>query len=186
MKLPKRLSFKISALIIGIVLLNYSCNSSTDTVEENEDVAESVPTETIKTENKSSSIEDLVNAKDESKLNESQLIVQGLIEACVSGDYATAASFIMYRGKDETRMGYDSFNYENANEANTVKVTCEVVLSWLGSSESYEFISFQEEETEFGLQYVVEVLFTKEKLGIERHFFYLMDTPKGKLLVNMV
>ena len=83
-------------------------------------------------------------------------------------------------------MGYDSFNYENANEANTVKVTCEVILSWLGSSESYEFISFQEEETEFGPQYVVELLFTKEKLGIERHFFYLMDTPKGKLLVNMV
>ena len=182
----KRLPIKITALMMGIVLLNYSCNSSTDTVDENIDVVESFPTETINAENKSSLIEDLVNAKDETKLNESQLKVQGLIEACVSGDYATASSFIMYRGKDETRMGYDSFNYENANEANTVKVTCEVILSWLGSSESYEFISFQEEETEFGPQYVVELLFTKEKLGIERHFFYLMDTPKGKLLVNMV
>ena len=186
MKLPKRLSFKTTALMMGFVLLNYSCNSSADSVEENIEVVESIPTETIKNENKPSSIEDLVKAKDETKLNESQLRVQELIEACVSGDYTSAASFIMYRGKDESRMGYDSFNYENANEANTVEVTCEVIVTWLGSSKSYEFISFQEEETEFGLQYVVEVLFTKEKIGIERHFFSLMDTPKGKLLVNMV
>lgn len=173
-------------LIVGLLFISYSCNSSTNSVNEEEAATEETVADSVTVDTKPKSIADLVNTKDETKLNESQLKVQGLLEACVANDYASAASFIMYRGKDEARMGYDSFDYNNANEANTVKVTCDVIVAWLGTSQSYEFISFQEEETEFGLQYVVEVMFKKEKIGIERHFFYLMDTPKGKLLVNMV
>lgn len=181
-----RFFFSPMLLIVGLLFISISCNSSSEPANEKTEVGDEVVEDSVKAEVKTNSIEDLVNTKDETKLNESQVKVQGLLEACVAGDYATAATFIMYRGKDETRMGYDSFDYNNANEANTVKVTCDVIVSWLGSSQSYEFISYQEEETEFGLQYVVEVMFKKEKLGIERHFFYLMDTPKGKLLVNMV
>ena len=129
---------------------------------------------------------DLVTAKDQSKLNPAQLNVQKLLMSCVTKDYNIAASLIMYRGTDQSRIGKDTFKYSNPNEANTVNVTCEVINNWLGSSKSYEFISYKQEQTEYGMQYVVEVLFSKQKIGIERHFFYLMDSPKGLILVNMI
>lgn len=136
--------------------------------------------------NENNKVEQLVGLKDQSKLNTAQLQVQKLLESCVMNNYEVAAKTIMYRGKDQSRMGNDFFNNANPQEANTVKVTCDVIKQWLGESENYEFISYQEVETDMGPQHVVEVMFKKAKLGVNRHFFYLMDTPKGMLLVNMI
>ncbi len=178
--------------LLGSVLL-IACNSSNDSKSIENTGIDSVKVEAadevvelVETADESVKAESLVQNMDASKLNPSQLAVQKLLTSCVSGQYAEAAKVIMYRGGDQSRLGLDSFNYQNENEANTVKVTCEVITSWLGASQSYEFISFQEEETEFGTQNVVEIMFKKEKLGVERHFFYLMETPKGMMLVNMI
>ena len=178
--------------LLGSVLL-IACNSSNDSKSIENTGVDSVKVEAadevvelVETADESVKAESLVQNMDASKLNPSQLAVQKLLTSCVSGQYAEAAKVIMYRGGDQNRLGLDSFNYQNENEANTVKVTCEVITSWLGASQSYEFISFQEEETEFGTQNVVEIMFKKEKLGVERHFFYLMETPKGMMLVNMI
>ncbi len=191
MKLQQMLNKKTVAIVL-IALLLGSCNSnsrdskSNDATNESDSTALSSTTsqeESLVSENKA---ESLVKSKDQSKLNESQLSVQRLLASCVAGNYDEAAKFILYRGADQSRVGLDFFNNANAQEANTVKVTCDVIVSWLGTSQSYEFISYQEEESEYGLLYVIEVMFKKEKLGVERHFFHLMDTPKGKLLVNMI
>lgn len=175
----------ISILLFLFILVS-ACNTGTKNDEGIAEKGDASPDSVLTDKVPASNAESLVESKDQSKLNECQLNVQQILASCVANDYATVANLIMYRGADKSRMGFDSFNMENKSEAETVRVTCEVISAWLGSSKSYEFISFEEEETEFGLQYVVEVMFKKEKLGLERHFFYLMDSPKGKLLVNMV
>lgn len=177
---------KISVLFSVFFITMNACKDKNNT-EESIAVEEKV--EEITSEKTDVSVEEnaenLVELKDQSKLNPAQLQIQKLLENCVKNNYAAAAKLIMYRGKDESRKGQDAFNNDNPQEANTVKVTCDVIKNWLGESENYEFISYQEIESEFGPQQVVEVMFKKEKLGVSRHFFYLMDTPKGMLLVNM-
>ena len=179
--------FKIS-IFISIFLISLSaCKDKNNT--ENRD-AEVEKVEEVSPQNSNESVEEnaeqLVDLKDQSKLNPAQIQVQKLLQSCVKNNYEAAAKTIMYRGKDEKRVGVDSFNYLNANEANTVKITCEVLKGWLGESKNYEFISYQEVETDYGPQHVVEIMFKKEKLGVNRHFFYLVDSPKGMLLVNML
>lgn len=177
------------SLLVFSVLL-FSCKQNEGTEAENISNLDSTNVENLGiVENNyegSDRAEFLVEQKDDSKLNAAQLQVQKLLVSCVKSDYASAAKTIMYRGNDASRAGKDYFRYENPNEANTVKVTCEVIEAWLGSSESYEFISYKEEQTEMGKQYLVEVLFTKEKLGIERHFFVLAESASGLLLVNLI
>ena len=178
-------------LLLGFVFSSFACNNKNT---ENRDIEPKVEdandildlnVSKIQVE-QSSNAEILVHAMDVSKLNDCQKNVQQLLRGCVDENYFAAAKVIMYRGTDERRNGQDSFNFSNASEANTVKVTCDVISALLGESKSYKFITYQEEETEFGMQYVVEVLFTQEKLGVKRHLFYFMDTPKGKLLINMI
>jgi hypothetical protein len=178
-------------LLLVVVFSSFACNNKNPENRDNEPKVEGandivdLNVSSIQDE-QSSNAEILVDAMDVSKLNDCQKNVQQLLGSCVDENYSAAAKVIMYRGSDERRNGQDSFNLLNASEANTVKVTCDVISAWLGESKSYEFITYQEEETEFGMQYVVEVLFTQEKLGVKRHLFYFMDTPKGKLLVNMI
>ena len=178
-------------LLLVVAFSSFACNSNITEnhpnepkVEDANDIVDS-NVSSIQ-DQQSSNAEKLVHAMDVSKLNDCQKNVQQLLRACVDENYFAAAKVIMYRGTDERRNGQDSFNFSNASEANTVKVTCDVISAWLGESKSYKFITYQEEETEFGMQYVVEVLFTQEKLGVKRHLFYFMDTPKGKLLINMI
>lgn len=179
--------------VLSIILLIGCKNSNTSDSADNQDLSDSTKVnvndfyDSLDQDNSTAfNAESLVQTKNTSKLNPAQLSVQKLLETCVQGKYSEAAKFIMYRGKDESRMGQDSFNYSNPNEASTVQITCEVIVAWLGTSKSYEFISYQEEETDFGTQYIVELMFQKEKLGVERHFFYLMNTQKGMMLVNMI
>jgi hypothetical protein len=186
--------FKMAGQSLLFILILTGCNdSNSSTSDDNKDVIDTSKIDIIDAEvqlpvvkNDDLNAENLVNTKDASKLNAAQMSIQKLLESCVKDKYDEAAKVIMYRGADESRMGQDSFNYLNANEANTVRVTCEVIKSWLGASQSYDFISYQEEESEFGMQYAVEIMFKKEKLGVERHFFYLMNTPKGMMLVDMI
>ncbi|MCB0510534.1 MAG: hypothetical protein KDC82_07195 [Bacteroidetes bacterium] len=179
----------VPSLLVFSALL-FSCKQNGETEVENISNVDSTNVENLEIiENDlvdGDRAELLVEQKDDSKLNPAQLQIQRLLESCAKGDYASAAKTIMYRGKDTARAGKDYFRYENANEANTVKVTCDVIKAWLGSSASYEFISYKEEQTDLGLQHQVEVLFTKEKIGIERHFFILVQSPEGLLLVNMI
>jgi hypothetical protein len=179
----------ISPLIL-MMLLMVSCKEEDSANNEN---SEEVSTDSLNLFNSDQATfsnetyaADLVSSKDQSKLNLAQLNVQKLLTSCVTNEFSIAASLIMYRGTDQSRLGNDSFKYSNPNEANTVNVTCEVINNWLGSSKSYDFISYKEEPSEYGPQYIVEVLFSKQKIGIERHFFYLMDSPKGLILVNMI
>ncbi len=176
--------------LLNLVFL-FSCDRSNKKSEEKNKKFSSIDSTNISNELSDEEInktaESLVKGKDDSKLNEAQLQVQKLLESCVENDYAKAASTIMYRGKDQSRIGKDSFNYSSTNEAETVKITCEVIKKWLGTSEAYDFVSYKEKPSDFGLEYVVEVMFKKTKLGVNRHFFYLIKTPnKGMLLVNMV
>lgn len=169
---------------ITLVLFSACKQKNAEEVNEVEEVATDDANEQAIQDN--GKVEKLVELKDQSKLNPAQLQVQKLLESCVKNNYEVASKTIMYRGKDESRVGKDFFNYANPQEANTVRVTCDVIKQWLGESENYEFISYQEVETEVGLQHVVEIMFKKTKLGVGRHFFYLIETPKGMLLVNMV
>jgi hypothetical protein len=175
------------------MVLFFSCNEVNESKESNASKENQNPIDSSDLKVPSSnSLSSKDNAKamisdiDESKLNLAQNNVQKLLASCVVKDFQTAASLIMYRGTEQSRVGKDSFNYANPKEANTVNVTCEVINNWLDASQSYEFISYNEELTEYGKQYIVEILFSKQKLGIERHFFYLMDSPKGLILVNMI
>jgi len=179
----------ISPLILMMLLL-VACNEGDSAKNENSDGVSKDSLILLNTDQTPPSSDtnaaDLVSSMDQSKLNLAQLNVQKLLMSCVTKDYSTAASLIMYRGTDQSRLGNDSFKYSNPKEANTVNVTCDVINNWLGSSKSYDFISYKEEPSEYGPQYIVEVLFSKQKIGIERHFFYLMDSPKGLILVNMI
>ena len=190
--MPYLLSFNVQNNVLPFILILMLLISCKD-VDSSKEIIGAVSVDSLNlinsgldTYSKDTNAEDMVNTKDQSKLNKAQLNLQKLLTSSVTKDYATAASLIMYRGADQSRIGNDYFNYSNPNEANTVNVTCEVINNWLGSSKSYEFISYKEEQSEYGLQYIVEVMFTKQKLGIERHFFYFMESSKGLILVNMI
>jgi hypothetical protein len=182
--------FSTNLRIIFILFILVSILSCKNKEKENSSEAEKAKADSLALYNESTTgvgnAEDLVASKDESKLNEAQLQVQRLLESCVKKDYSNASKTIMYRGADQSRIGKDSFNYSNANEANTVKVTCDVITGWLGTSKSYEFISYNEEPSEMGTKYIVEVMFQKQKLGLDRHSFYLIKTSKGFLLADMI
>lgn len=182
-------TFKLTYLLFFAILLStlYSCkeNSNNTTNDATITSTDTIPTEiepvkdtvTTKKEPK-----DLVAAKDETKLNNAQLAVQDLLEACVDKNYTKAAEVIMYRGQDASRKFVDSFNPNTPSELKTVEVTCSVIEAWLDESKSYEFISYK--ETEEGV-HEVEVLFVNEKLGLNRKFFQMISTEKGMLLANI-
>jgi len=178
-------SFSLKYIFFFSILL-IACNSSDSQEKESDEVKVEESNEEVNKNTTVTNAEQLVEQKDRSKLNAAQLQVQTLLKSCVNNDYEAAAKTIMYRGKDQNRVGVDSFDNSNKSEANTVKITCEVIKGWLGESKDYEFISYQEVETDLGPQHVVEIMFKKEKIGVNRHFFYLIDTPKGMLLVDML
>ena len=129
---------------------------------------------------------DLTTLKDVSKLNEAQLAVQSFLEACATKNFQESSKYLAYRGKDQSRMLKDHFNYSDANEKSNVDLTCNLIVNWLQESESYEFITYNDIVAEDGTTLnVVEVMFKKQELGVNRRFFDLIGTDRGYLIVAM-
>lgn len=133
----------------------------------------------------STDINELVKSKDESQLNESQLVIQNLLKYCAEDKMESASKIIAYIGEDENRLYKDHFNYGNASEKSIVKITCDVINKWLKESATYEFISYDFQPSEIGNVHSVEVMFQKQGVGVNRKFFRLVNSKKGLILVSI-
>lgn len=127
----------------------------------------------------------LVKSKDESQLNESQLVIQNLLKYCAEDKIESASKILSYIGEDQSRLYKDHFNYSNASEKSIVKITCDVINKWLKESATYEFISYDMKPSEIGTVHSVEVMFQKQGVGINRKFFRLVNSKKGMILVSI-
>lgn len=128
----------------------------------------------------------LVDSGDLGALNDYQKFAQEFINACGKKNYEKAAKYLSYMGSDNSRLFKDHFNYANAQEKNIVKTTVDVVFGFLAESNDYKFISSQEvNDPKIGKKRVLEITFFKKGIGVNRRFFEIIDTPKGKLIYNM-
>lgn len=128
----------------------------------------------------------MISSEDIAKLNDYQKVVQSFLKATAEKDFNAAASSLAYNGNDAKRKHLDSYNMATANEVQIVKSTVDVVYSFLQESKSYEFITYEEKSTPKGTVATIEVSFFKKGLGINRRHFIVADTPKGKLIVEMM
>ncbi len=114
-------------------------------------------------------------------LNDNQKIVQSFLKACANKDYTSVAKFMAYKGNDKSRINKDSFNAENSSELNVVKATGDIIYGFIKESKEYQFLTYIEK----GNLATVEVSFFKKGLGINRRFFDVIDSPKGKIIIGM-
>lgn len=173
---------------LALILNLSSCKNDTAKNELNlDDEIEGDLDSFLVTEGDSSSvnINELVNSKDQSQLNEVQLVIQNLLKYCAEDKIESASKIIAYMGDDNTRMYKDHFNYNNASERSIVNITCDVIKKWLKESSTYEFISYETTPSEIGTIHSVEVMFQKQGVGINRRFFRLVNSKKGMILVAM-
>jgi TonB family protein len=66
-----------------------------------------------------------------------------LFDLCKAGKNDAAASYMMYRGPDQSRSGKDVMRYENAQEKSEVESTCAGINKNREQSEDYEFARFR-------------------------------------------
>ncbi len=130
-------------------------------------------------------INEMVSREKVGSLNKNQQVVQFFFKACSAKDYVAASKLMVYNGKDINRKGKDSYDANNPSELSIVKATVDVIYGFLEESKDYEFISFEEKTTKKGKVFINEVSFFKKGIGINRRFFEVIDTPKGKLISEM-
>jgi TonB family protein len=66
-----------------------------------------------------------------------------LFDLCKAGKNSEAASYLMYRGPDQSRSGKDVVRYENELEKREVEGTCAGINKNREQSEDYEFARFR-------------------------------------------
>lgn len=172
-----RLLLPLFALSLGLLACDRGPSSddgTTDTTDSTAVAAEETDTVSI----------DEVTPQMTSPDNDAQAFVDELLTTVKDGDHATAATMIGYRGPDETRLFTDAYDYTDPNEKSTVDITCDVMRDWMKTSESYEFMRYQEMPSENGTVHVVEVIF-KATASVNRKFFSMLEAGDGYLLVSI-
>ncbi len=85
-----------------------------------------------------------------------------LFELCKNRDYEKAASYIVYRGNDTSRVWRDVYSFDNIDEQKYVVEVCEEIRSYFYDYKSYEFSEFKTERESEGLWCIWKVVFSEE------------------------
>ena len=97
-------------------------------------------------------------------------VLDDAFAASAKKDYAAFASYIVYRGPDSTRHGYDVFKMNNTYEKNIVKITADVFSKWSSGKTRSDVQVFEMQQPDGRSMVVLEVVFTSQKF-IDRKFF---------------
>lgn len=116
-----------------------------------------------------------------SDLNENQKFIQSFLSACANKNAQIASSSLAYNGNDTKRKNIDHYRMTNPNEIKIVQSTMDVIYNLLAESSTYKYVSYNKNQ---GIS-TIEVSFFKKGLGINRRYFDVLDTPKGKLIIGM-
>jgi hypothetical protein len=100
-----------------------------------------------------------------------------LFELAKDDKYSDAASYIVYRGMDESRKWKDVYDYENAKDQEDVVNICSRIKTYLEIGGDYEFRKFKTETESEGEWFIWEVSFYK--LEDKRVYFAFLKI-KGK------
>jgi hypothetical protein len=105
-------------------------------------------------------------------------VMDDVFEASRKKDYAKLASYLIYRGPDMKRFGYDVFNPKNAYERNVVRITAEVFNKWNSNRETKDYARiFSLQQPDGRDMDVLEVIFVSKK-GVDRRFFGFLPLKK--------
>lgn len=97
-------------------------------------------------------------------------VLDDAFAASAKKDYAAFASYIVYRGPDSMRHGYDVFKLNNTYEKNIVKITADVFNKWSSGKTRSDVQVFEMQQPDGRSMLVLEVVFTAPKF-IDRKFF---------------
>jgi hypothetical protein len=105
-------------------------------------------------------------------------VMDDVFDASRKKDYVKLASYLIYRGPDMKRFGYDVFNPKNAYERNVVKITAEVFNKWNSNCETKDYARiFSLQQPDGREMDVLEVIFVSKK-GVDRRFFGFLPLKK--------
>jgi hypothetical protein len=106
-------------------------------------------------------------------------VLDEVLDASKNKDYTKLASYLVYRGPDTKRFGYDVFNAKNAYDRNVVRITGEVFNKWNKDVESKDYARiFSMQQPDGRAMNVMEVIFVSKK-GVNRKFFGFIDFGQG-------
>jgi len=107
-------------------------------------------------------------------------VMDDVFEASRKKDYAKLASYLIYRGPDMKRFGYDVFSTRNAYERNVVRITGEVFNKWNSNCETKDYARiFTLQQPDGRDMDVLEVIFVSKK-GVDRRFFGFLPLKKDE------
>jgi hypothetical protein len=84
-----------------------------------------------------------------------------LFELAKTDNYEEAATYIVYRGDDDSRKWKDTCNFKNENEQKYVTEVCRDIKYLLAGGGDYTFGKFKTETESEGTWYIWEVKFSK-------------------------
>jgi len=166
----------ITVIVLTFVVQLTSCKSCNKT-----DSAQSVPVDTASTSKVPQGLTNTMNLPhaDSSLAPILTKAMDNIFDASKGKDYNKLASYIVYRGPDMKRFGYDVFNAKNAYEKAVVKITADVFNKWNTSCETREYARiFSLPQPDGRDMTVMEVLFISKR-GVSREFFGFLPTKDG-------
>ena len=105
-------------------------------------------------------------------------LMDNVFDASKKKDYNKLATYLIYRGPDLKRFGYDVFNPKSAYERNVVRITGEVFNKWCSGCETIDYSRIFSLAQPGGADMtVLEVIFVSKK-GVNRKFFGFMPLHK--------
>lgn len=120
----------------------------------------------------------VVSSSSFSQVGDSENVKERLIELfelSKEGDYTSAASYVVYRGPDESREWNDVCNVEDEEEMKEVMGICLRIKGYLDESTDYTFEEYSTEEESEGIWHVWEVLFERENEEPRKVYFCFLD-----------
>ena len=105
-------------------------------------------------------------------------VMDDAFAASKAKDYAKLASYLVYRGPDMKRFGYDVFNTKNAYERGVVRVTADVFNKWNSQCETKDYSRiFSLAQADGREMVVLEVIFASPR-SVDRRFFGFLPFNK--------
>jgi hypothetical protein len=102
-------------------------------------------------------------------------VLDGAFDASMRKDYKQLASYIIYRGPDTLKYGYDVFDAKNSFDKKIVKVTADVFNKWNNNLESRDYSRvFELPQGDGSSIPVMEVIFVTKKT-VDRKFFLFQN-----------
>ncbi|TVR77022.1 MAG: hypothetical protein EA412_12095 [Chitinophagaceae bacterium] len=109
-----------------------------------------------------------------------------ILKYASEGKVQEVAKLMAYKGSETDRHLKTNLNFNNPNEQFTAQSTTDVINIWLNQSESTEYGTFRENETQDGYTEYIQELVFMASLNTERRRFVFVRTPdKGFLLSNV-